>query len=479
MTVAGSENRTEGSGQSGWMQISEILLLTAIVVTCDAGVLSELDGIAACFLVTIIRPQLLPYVLLVVSGFQDSRGLPYVWWYGGTLLLGGWLLMGGFRSLRSFLSNARADFKVLVILIASTTVYGVVSSYVQDTLGIHAQATSRQPIVVGLLALAMMVIGVGVWDRIRIDSRAEQRVRAVFWLLFLNGMIISVARMFLGYSAFTSKYGAVQMNSAEQLETASALGFPRLTGTYLTPIGYAVCMVYLILIWAAAKRDKTVGTGFVTAFLIVGMVLGVMSLAKSIMILVVLSLFGFAIVRLRSIVPSLVVASAGVVAVIFSVGFDTVLKAFRFASGISAVSYRARTWNMILSKFSWGDWLFGTGLGYWPRFLERYTGFRLSDPHSYLFSVPGTYGILGAISYLALAAFLVTAIRRSSGYLRAMAVSLTAMFFIVDMVSIPYVIGNTPITMLIWTLLSAFAGRSRSGVHDSALMVQGAGCDSL
>lgn len=439
--------------------LADLVILAGIIGVADAGLISEADGVVACVLAAAVRPSLLPYLLLVVAGFQDARGLSYDWWYAGTLLLGGPLVVSNLSALVTFLRRARSDFKMLLVLVVSTTVYGVVSSYIQDTFWLHEQASSREPIVVGLLALAMTVIGISVWERISVDEDAESRVRAVFWLLLVNGLAVSIGRMFLGYDAFSSGYGAIQMDEAAgQLETAAALGFPRLTGTYLTPIGFAVCIIYVALFWEVTRRNRTVQSSFVVLLLITGCALSLMSLAKSVVMFVFFVLLGFAAVSIRAVIPSILIVVAMIGGGLYQSGFGAVLSAFRFASGTSEESYRAIAWSAIASNFTWKDWLFGTGIGYWPRFLERYTGFRLSDPHTYLLSVPGTYGVLGVLTYMMLAAFLIVAVRRTSGFVRAVAVALIGMFFVVDAVSIPYVIGNTPITMQIWGLLAALGG---------------------
>lgn len=449
--------------------IADVAILAGIIAVADAGVISEADGVFACVLAAALRPSLLPYLLLVLAGFQDAKGLSYQWWYAGTLLLGAPLVLSNLAALTAFLKRARDDFKMLLVLVVTTTVYGVVNSYVQDTLWIHEQASSREPIVVGLLALAMTTIGISVWERISVDEDAEPRIRTVFWLLLLNGLVVSVARMYLGYDTFSSVYGAAQLDTAAgQLETAAALGFPRLTGTYLTPIGFAVCIIYVALFWEAARRSRPIRSSFVVLLLVVGSVLALMSLAKSVVIFVFFVLLGFAVVRIRAIVPSIFIVIATVAGVLYYSGLSAVLSAFRFTTGTSEESYRAIAWSAIADNFTWKDWLFGTGIAYWPRFLERYTGIRLSDPHTYLLSVPGTYGALGILTYMMLAAFLIGAARRTSGYLRALAVALIGMFFVVDAVSIPYVIGNTPITMQIWGLIAALGGAASVHVREQS-----------
>jgi hypothetical protein len=439
-----------------WAALIDVLLLALTVVAADAGVLSEADGVVVALASALLRPPLIPYLLFLVAGFQDAKGLSGNWWYGGTVALGcATLLVNGGR-LPEPLQHGRRDYRDLAGFALLVIVYAVASSYVQRWFGIHEQASTREPIVVGLLAVAMLTFGSAAWESISADPRAERRICAVFWLTFLNGLAVSIARLFFGYQSFVSVAGAAGMEAGgEQLFEDTPLGFPRMTGTYLTPIGFAMYIGYLLLLWQAMKREQSVRSRFVLLYCFVGLVLALTSLSKGMAIFFVITSLAFATVRARLLVPVVLVAASLVLVGVAYVGGDAILEAFRFESGTSVESYRAVAWSAILNTFKWTDWVFGTGIAYWPVFLQRTVGFSLSDPHSYLFSIPGTYGLAGMAFYLMLALFLYAAFRRATGYLRMVAVALATMFFVVDATSIPYVIGNTPITMLIWTALSA------------------------
>jgi hypothetical protein len=450
-----------------WAGAIDFLLLVLTVAAADAGVLSEADGVAVALAGALLRPSLIPYLLLVVAGFQDAKGLSGNWWYGGTVVLGcATLLMKG-GQLPAPLRDGRRGFRDLAAFAVLLVLYAVVSSYAQRWFGIHEQASSREPIVVALLALAMLMFGTAVWDAISADPRAESRICAVFWVMFVNGLAVSIARVFLGYQSFVSLAGQAGMEAGgEQLFAPTPLGFPRMTGTYLTPIGFAMYIGYLLVLWQAAKRAQSIRSRFVLVYCVVGLILALMSLSKDMAVFFVLTSVAFATVRGRLLVPVVLVAASVVLIGVGYIGADSILEAFRFDTGISGESYRALAWSAILDKFTWSDWVFGTGIAYWPVFLERTVGFSLSDPHSFLFSIPGTYGVAGVAFYLTLALFLYTAYRRNTGYLRVVAVALATMCFVVDASSIPYVIGNTPITMLIWTALSGL-GISAAFPHET------------
>ena len=422
--------------------------------------LSEADGVVVALASAVLRPPLIPYLLFVIAGFQDAKGLSGFWWYGGTAMLGCVTLLVNGGGLPKPLLHGRREYRDLATFALLVIVYALVSSYVQRWFGIHEQASTREPIVVGLLAVAMLMFGSAAWERVSADPRAERRICTVFWLMFLNGLGVSIARLSYGYQSFVSVAGAEGMEAGgEQLFEDTPLGFPRMTGTYLTPIGFAMYIGYLLLLWQAAKGEQPVRSRFVLLYCLAGLVLALTSLSKDMAIFFVITSLGFAAVRVRALVPVLVVAVSLAIVGAAYVGGDAILEAFRFESGTSEESYRAMTWSAILDTFTWTDWVFGTGIAYWPVFLERTVGFSLSDPHSFLFSIPGTYGLVGVAFYLILALFLYAAFRGTRSYLRMVALALATMFFIVDATSIPYVIGNTPITMLIWAALSSLGMR--------------------
>ena len=443
-----------------WSALFDLLLLAFVIVTADFGVFSEADGVVAALLCALLRPALIPYLLFLVAGFQDAKGLNGHLWYGGTVLLGAATLVLNGARVPEVLRRGRRDFLDLVTFVLLLITYAVFNSYLQRWFGLHKQATAREPIVVALLALAMMSFGTAAWERISKDPRAARRIVMVLLLMFGNGLAVSIARLSMGYQSFVSAAGEEGMEEGgEQLYEDTPLGFPRMTGTYLTPIGFAMYIGYMLVLWQAAKREKKVHWLFVVFYCLIGLVLSLISLSKDMALFFVITTLAFGSVRPRLLVPVVLIGAILAVIGLAYIGPDAILDSFRVESGTSLESYRAVAWSAVLENFTWSDWLFGTGLAYWPVFLEKAVGFTLSDPHTYLLSIPGTYGVAGVAFYVALALFVFSSFRRGTGYLRLVAVALGTMFYIVDLTSIPYIVGNTPLTMLIWTAMSALGMR--------------------
>lgn len=429
-------------------------LLIFVVLVSDFGVLSVADGVIAALMIGLARPALLPYLLLLVGGFQDARGLSTIWWYGGCVLLLLMLFFFRTRTYLAYVTRMTPPAKRTFIMACVTVVYAVVSSYIFDLFGIHPQSPEREPIIVATLDLAMIMGGTLAYSAIVLDRSNVTRVQIVLILLFGNGVILSLARLIWGFDLFYSPSGLEAINDvSEQLIEQSAIGLPRLTGTYLTPTGYAMYIGYLFLLYLLLRGGRLTGK-HILAYVMSGIGLAIMSLSKSMAMYFLGSSLSTTLVTRRYLFIPVAVYTFLLLAVIYLIGFDNIVDAFRVESGTSDESYRWVVWKLVIDKFGIQDWLLGTGIGHWKVFMERELHFTLSDPHNYLLSIPGTYGLLGVITYVILFFGLLRVVISGSGVSRFVSLSMMFAFFIIDLTNIPYFIGNTPLTLLIWTALT-------------------------
>jgi len=132
---------------------------------------------------------------------------------------------------------------------------------------------------------------------------------------------------------------------------------------------------------------------------------------------------------------------------------DAVQDAFRFK--FSDDTYRVRAWNIVLSELSWDNWLIGTGISHWQELFGNSMGVRLLDPHSVLFSIPGTFGFFGILFYVLLCSKLIGIVfsKKINKNIQFGAFSMLVFFLGKDLVSIPYIFGNTPMSFLVWLIL--------------------------
>lgn len=117
------------------------------------------------------------------------------------------------------------------------------------------------------------------------------------------------------------------------------------------------------------------------------------------------------------------------------------------------------------------DWIFGVGVSAWPEFFQQQVGIPLSDPHSVVLSIPGTFGLVGILFYVMLLSLFANRFRPDAADERRLAVYLLLLLFLgKDLVSIPVLIGNTPLTFLIWLILGLALGdwvRLSDGIRSS------------
>src|SRR5690606_3546650 len=109
----------------------------------------------------------------------------------------------------------------------------------------------------------------------------------------------------------------------------------------------------------------------------------------------------------------------------------------------------------MINNFTFSDYLIGIGPYTWENYFTENIGVRIQDPHSFIFSVPGGYGVLGVALYLSLG-WVIT----FKGFLsrnekaRIAAVGLLVITFIKDISTIPTPLGTTHFTFLYWLLFT-------------------------
>lgn len=432
-----------------------LAVLLTMMVIADGGFLSEGDAAIYAVVVSLLWPSLSPYLLISTCGFQDAAGLSSTWCYIGVVLVGivvvlRWLEHGGLKLL-----FAQSRIRLIAGLAVGVVLYSILSSMANMVFEGRPQASGREPLLVGGLMFFMIIAGIATASEIGRDVDSSGRLILTISVLFVNGLFVSASKILLGPDVFTSVAGRSQILDADQLVDPTPLGFPRITGTYLSPNGFALCygLLLLLLLWRYGNAPPT--RRFVLTYLSIGFLLTVLSLSKAMAIFFALTSIVMVIQNRKLTAPILVIAAifAGVLATV--VDSRLMLDAFRVPSSIGSDSgFRSIAWRAVLQTLRPFDWLFGTGLAFWPNLFLRTLGYGLSDPHTYLLSIPGTYGVFGIMLYAVLAFILIRRYRQTTGATRIIAGSLLILFFVKDLVSIPYLLGNTPITLLIWTLLA-------------------------
>lgn len=425
-----------------------------VIVIADLGVLSGFDAILAAIILAVISPALSPYLLLVIASIQDAPGLAGIAWYAGVVIVGAIFIIYAyfayaFRFLKGSV-NTWGWAASLVILFALAV------SIANQYLGGHNQASGRNPFVVAGLMMFMTWLGI-IYGRAIAQGYINRFPLAwLIGLLLVHGITIAIGQILIDPSFMTSAHGMVEIEEAGQMSMESALGIPRIHGTFLTPNAFALCIILLIVLLRALHHERAYGTGFLIFWILVGSFLSLASLSKAIGIVCILtSLFTLQrLVEWRLFFIAIGLVALFAVKLFVSEMGDDLASAFRITNELGGDSYRAQAWGLVLEKFTWADWLFGTGLAYWPVFFDKYMGVPLSDPHSWVLSLPGTFGLIGLAFFLVVLGYLSVIALRRSGNLQFAAFSMLIIFAVKDMFSISYLLGNTPLTFLIWLILA-------------------------
>lgn len=333
--------------------------------------------------------------------------------------------------------------------------FAIVVSVVNQSFDGLAQAPQRNPVVVGGLMIFMIWVGLKTAALIQQNPSLVRKINSVVVFLIAHGIGVALLQMIIGPTFLVSSQGLVSIENATSLSIDTAIGIPRIHGTFLTPNGFALCMLLLVLVARSSSKRSDFGFWFAIFWISLGLLLTVLSFSKAIGVFITL-VFIYMCSKLMGgrIMLALFASLAVLVAVFISSDFlEDILAAFRVSNELSGESYRAQAWQSVLGTFTWSDWLLGTGIAHWPILFEKQMGVPLADPHTWLLSLPGTFGVLGSAFFISIILTLLFIALRRKGNEQMVAVAMLVLFLVKDLFSIPYLLGNTPLSFLIWLIL--------------------------
>ena len=440
---------------------SEELNLAIALVSCvfvllfaDLGLISSYDGALVAFLFSLIRPSLAPYLLLTVSSIQDAPGMVGAAWYLSFVLVGCVALVYGAKT-------ASSDYADLLNVNAwgvgatFVVVFALAVSLANDSLGGYPQSSGRNPILVGALMVFMIWVGIQSTNILRSDQGAQKTLIWLAVILLTHTVGIALLQVLIHPMFMASARGAEEMQAFAQLTHVTALGIPRAHGTFLSPNAFALYVVYLVLIVQVYRKQEALNTNYVVFWCAFGLIISLLSQSKSITLFFAISAF-LMIIQVRSwvLLGGMVILSVPAVIWLFSTGVvSDIASSFRIYNELSGDSYRSIAWRAVIENFSWYDWITGVGLSHWPVFFEEKVGFSMADPHTWLMSIPGTFGLPGVVFYLSIVIALAVKAVNSSGNAKSVAMTMLVLLLIKDMFSVQYLLGNTPFTFMIWLIL--------------------------
>jgi len=211
-----------------------------------------------------------------------------------------------------------------------------------------------------------------------------------------------------------------------------------------------------LLLFLRGSRALRISNLYLLSFVMIGLCVSVLGGARS--------MFGFYVLSSGLLVwtqnPQRAIPLGLLsIPVVFAVGLplDDLLQLMRFqdVDSLQSLGMRGAYWNACIHNLSREQWLFGSGLSHWPVFLKYYVGYPGADPHSWVFSMAGSFGSLGILFYLYLGLALFKRGLFAEQRYRAIALCLILQLLGRDLANVQYVINNHAMGALYWIAISS------------------------
>jgi hypothetical protein len=441
--------------RTGILEIA--LICVSFYAVVDIGLLSSYDGVAFVTLAALLQPNCGACLLVLVVSVHDAPGMATPSLYLAVAGVAAGMVINDLCSWRRVRQPAPRELAALLAMALALSVYGTISSWLNERLAARPQSTDRHFALIALLIAAMPAIAWLAWRQISANRRALPQLRVACAIALAHVVLISVLEFHYGPLFATSSKGAAEIVGAAQLIEAGDRGMFRLTGPFLTPNNLAYVPAVILLLMLATSETPRVSNAFLTVFVLVGGGLAVLGASRSMLLFFIASSALMVWYRSRPLAFAFVVMSA----IVSAYGVDpSDARSFTRLDDVRLVgSTRATLWEAVIEDFGWIQWTAGTGLTHWDTLFENvYFEDRVSDPHNWILSVIGMFGLLGMAFYLMLGTFLLRAARNNSQPRCVAALSLLVLYFGRDLLGVQYVLNNHPNTCLNWLLLCLLLG---------------------
>ncbi len=419
------------------------------------GIFSSADAALWLLAAALLGQQLRPFLLLLAASIQDAPGLSYLWSYIDFAGIAGLMLFdAAIRPPLEAHALAGRPLQRVTKMAVALAVYGICVAWAQNSLGGFPQSDERPYLMVGALTVVMVLCGY--FSRLVIDLGESNRrlLGGLAMLCLAHALVIGLLQIPFGQAIYRSGSNLAQVEATRQLVEEGAIGFARINGPFLSPntLGYEILLLAMIVI---VTRYDSARFRVACLYVVAGAAAVVLSMSKA-----ALGYYGLSCLVLCTFLigragtfAAMVAAAAALPFVLSSKFIQLVFDVFRFQEG--TLGTRQWAWAAVIDHLRVSDWIFGIGVGAWPDFFTRYIGHSLSDPHSLVLSLPGSYGVLGVVFFLLLLwTFLQSPVSREAVASRRIGWALLVLLFLVkDLPALPSVLGNTPQTYLVWLLM--------------------------
>ncbi|MCP4171934.1 MAG: O-antigen ligase family protein [Fuerstiella sp.] len=433
--------------------IKGIVLSAAYFAFARLGLQTRYDGPMFAVAAALIFPQWRPCLLLLVLSVQDAPGQVVPFDYLGVAGISALMILtAALQRFGAPLTMETKEFRGLLRLGLVLVIYGICSSAVQQHLGLHQQSQTRPYAIVGSLMAMMMVTGYLTHRELSSDPLSSIRVQTVTACILGHIFLIAGLQVVMGPMFGASPQGAEEMKQLFQMINGGARGMARLTGPFLSPNILASAPGLFMLIILRYKTNPHISPQFIVCFFVIGMTAAFLGGART---MLVFYLAGTAAMT-WTLSPRYTIL-AGVLMVpliiLMDIPWGELLVIMRLKD-LHSLGVRGEFWQATLQYMDAGDWLFGYGLTHFPVFVKTVLGYYGSDPHNWILSAAGMFGLLGLLFYAVLIRKLV---RKSFSFdkkERAIAACLLLFFIGREFGNTQYLLNNNPLCCLYWISIS-------------------------
>ncbi|MFK7860940.1 MAG: O-antigen ligase family protein [Granulosicoccus sp.] len=444
--------------------ILEAHLLSAGYVL--AVVINVYQGLGAAMYVVFVgmlKPRLIPYLLILLAVIQDGPGiykLPRFAAFG--VLTAVMLLILTVRA-QHFVKVGRhlisARYHQLVALGLMTVIYGFVVSYVVDAYSLSELLKSTRPWhLVALTNFVMILAAYGSLVMLSQDKNMTIRLTIVAQTSLMYLLFVALVQMLTHPTALHSDF-LRQSNAfgyGSQMSSASTLGIARIASAMETPNAFCLSVAFLFMILFIGNQRYDNSLLLPSGMAVTGLFVGFITLSKAQMgYFVVASLLCFLLTRNYrfKLIGYLTIVTTLMILLYFgNTLMNIAAELFRVRE--IGTSTRGVLWEAVIEQMSIYDWIFGRGYGHWEElFAGVYRWKTITAPHNYILYVLGTFGLLGLFVYCVLFWLLFRTyrtLRHSNIRVALVAMMLLLFIFVKDLVTTSYVFNTSPLTYLLW-----------------------------
>ncbi len=433
--------------------IKGVLLSFAYFAFARLGIQTRYDAAMFAVGAAAILPQWRSCILLMVLSVQDAPGQVMMFDYVAVAGISGLMIFtAALNRVTAPLTAETREFRGLLRLALVLVIYGIISSGVQQHFGLHQQSQSRPYAIIGCLMAMMMMTGYLAHRELSSDSMSSVRVQTVSVCILCHIFMIAGLQTVLGPMYGASPQGAEEMRQLFQMIDGGARGMPRLTGPFLSPNILASVPGLFMLIILRYKKSPNISPNFIAAFFVIGMSASFLGGART---MFVFYLVGTAAMT-WTLSPRYTILAGVLMApliLVMDIPWGELLVMMRLKD-MQSLGVRGELWQATLQYMDSGDWLFGYGLTHFPVFVKTVLGYYGSDPHNWILSAAGMFGVFGLMFYALLIKKLVRKSLSVQSKERAIAVCLLLFFVGREFANTQYVLNNNPLCCLYWVAIS-------------------------